>query len=69
MTRSAKWPVVVTLKTHEIIGVSSTSHNGDAVSPYPDPAPAEKGAMRSFSIDLDAKEHTGGHPARHKSYI
>lgn len=57
------------LKTHEIIAVSSTSHKGDMVSPYPDPAPVEMGVMRSFSLDLDAKEPTGDEPARHKSYI
>lgn len=49
----------MSLKTHEIIGVSSASHNGDTVSPYPDPAPDEKRVMRSFSLDLDAKERTG----------
>lgn len=49
----------MSLKTHEIIAVSSASHNGDTVSPYPDPAPDEKGVVRSFSLDLDAKEHTG----------
>lgn len=60
----------MSLKTHEIIAVSSTANNGDTVSPYPDPAPDEKGLMRSFSLDLDAKEHAGDDPkARHKSYI
>lgn len=59
----------MSLKTHEIIAVSSTSYNGDTVSPYPDPAPVEKGVMRSFSLDLDAKEHAGDDPARHKSSI
>ena len=49
----------MSLKTHEIIVVSARSHNGDMVSPYPDPAPAEKGVMRSFRLDLDATEHTG----------
>lgn len=53
----------VSLKTHEIIAVSSMSHNGDTVSPYPDPAPVERGVMRSFSLDLDAKEPTGDDPA------
>ena len=59
----------MSLNTHEIIAVSSTSHNGDTVSPHTDPAPVEKGGMRSFSLDLDVEEHTGYDPARHKSTI
>ena len=59
----------LSLKTHEIIAVSSTSHNGDTVSPYTDPVPVEKEVMRSFSLDLDAKEPTGDDPAGHNSYI
>lgn len=57
----------MSLKTHEIIAVSSTAHNGDTVSPYPDPASDEKGLMSSSSLDLDAEEHTGDDPPGHKS--
>lgn len=55
--------VVVSLKTHEIISVSSMSHNSDMVSPYPYPPLFEKGVMRSFSLDLDAKEPFVDDPA------
>ena len=58
--------MLLSLKTHEIVVVLSASHNGDRVSPYPDPAPVEKGGMRSFSFDLDAKEHTGDTKVRFK---
>lgn len=57
--------MLLSLKTHEIIVVSS--HNGDRMSPYPDPAPVEKGGMRSFSLDLDAKEHTRDTKVRFKT--
>lgn len=53
----------VSLKTHEIIAVSSTAHYDDTVSPYPHPALDEKGLMRSFGVDLDAEERTGDDPA------
>lgn len=59
----------MSLKTHEITAVSSTAHNSDTESPHPDPAPHEKGLMRSFSLDLDVKEHTGDDPATHSSYM
>lgn len=55
--------IVVSLKTHEIIAVSAIAHYDDTVSPYPDPAPDEKGLVRSFSLDLDAEERTGDDPA------
>ncbi len=49
----------MSLKTHEIIGASSAAYNGDTMRTYPDPAPEEKGLMRSFSLDLNAEEHAG----------
>lgn len=55
--------VVVSLKTNEITAVLSISNNSVVVSPYPDPFPAEKGFMRSFSLDLDAKEPFVDDPA------
>lgn len=36
---------VVSLKTHEIIAVSSIGHYYDTLSTYPDPAPDEKGEI------------------------
>lgn len=50
---------VVSLKTHEIIADSSMAHY----------AQDEKGLMRSFSLDLDAEEHTGDHPATKVPFI